>query len=507
LGHYQRNRISLVKSQLESPTLAKANGILPPCPSTNTVESSSILEESAEQLDRGREVEIMDISGNTAHHYPWKWEEPKQFHRHRFDYMGEIDLFSTLVEDREDCVRYAHPFAHAPRDGSTQQQPNCVAIVRTNKAELASSPIIRFKPLMPKLNDPGADGHGFFTKVTIERSRTKTALKWSPFIRQFDAMEKYIKSRLLSKGYREQGVEDLVIMVVNEGEFDLFMNLACSCELHGISMNNFVVFAGNPEMLSQIEGVGALGLYHSGFAAVAKAASHDYLDFTFVDMMWYKCFSVYMILREGFNILFQDVDLVWFKDPFPFFKEILEKDAKAHPTVAPLDALLSDDGQRSLRYTPFFANSGFYYLRSNPRSIYMTYGIMISFPMIQRLGSHQNMYTQRLIETQTQFGMRSYFLGLEDFPNGFLYHHGRDYMKRLKEKKVAPFMFHMCWTQGKVDKLKYMKKSGMWYISKDIGDDVKVMKRRMNPLKGPIKGETNWSGSSSICDRKPDGWH
>ena len=111
---------------------------------------------------------------------------------------------------------------------------------------------------------------------------------------------------------------------------------------------------------------------------------------------------------------------------------------------------------------------------------------MISFPMIQRLGSHQNMYTQRLIETQTQFGMRSYFLGLEDFPNGFLYHHGRDYMKRLKEKKVAPFMFHMCWTQGKVDKLKYMKKSGMWYISKDIGEPLGEFSISLEKMCGAI---------------------
>ena len=79
--------------------------------------------------------------------------------------------------------------------------------------------------------------------------------------------------------------------------------------------------------------------------------------------------------------------------------------------------------------------------------------------------SHQNMYTQRLLELSNIFGLRTYLLPLEDFPNGYLYHHGRTYMKKLKDKKVHPYFYHMCWTAGKTDKLKYMKMSGMWYLN------------------------------------------
>jgi hypothetical protein len=88
-------------------------------------------------------------------------------------------------------------------------------------------------------------------------------------------------------------------------------------------MEDFVVFAGSAAILPMIETTGALGLYHPGFFGVSKAASHDYLDFTFVDMMWYKCFSIYLILREGYNLVFQDVDLVWFRDPVPYFKKVV----------------------------------------------------------------------------------------------------------------------------------------------------------------------------------------
>ncbi len=34
-------------------------------------------------------------------------------------------------------------------------------------------------------------------------------------------------------------------MVVNEGEIDLYMNFACSCKLHNISLSNVIIFAGS----------------------------------------------------------------------------------------------------------------------------------------------------------------------------------------------------------------------------------------------------------------------
>ena len=48
------------------------------------------------------------------------------------------------------------------------------------------------------------------------------------------------------------------------------------------------------------------------------------MDKTFVDMMWYKAFSVYLLLRLKINVLFQDADLVWFRDPFPYFQQVIK---------------------------------------------------------------------------------------------------------------------------------------------------------------------------------------
>lgn len=73
-------------------------------------------------------------------------------------------------------------------------------------------------------------------------------------------------------------------------------------------------------------------------------------------MMWYKSFSVWVVLKLGYHILFQDVDIVWFKHPLDYIKNLQLDRVKKNLSI--YDAYFSDDGQRSLRYSPFYANSG-----------------------------------------------------------------------------------------------------------------------------------------------------
>ena len=42
-------------------------------------------------------------------------------------------------------------------------------------------------------------------------------------------------------------------------------------------------------------------------------AAQGYLDDTFSRMMWFKTTSVFLALNAGFEVMFQDVDLVWLK--------------------------------------------------------------------------------------------------------------------------------------------------------------------------------------------------
>jgi hypothetical protein len=147
------------------------------------------------------------------------------------------------------------------------------------------------------------------------------------------------------------------------------------------------IMLNHSEIVSLIEATGAMGLFHEGYASVSKKASQDYLDRVFVDMMWYKAFSIYLVLRRGINVLFQDVDLVWFRDPMPYFHDYRARtQERSEQTGAFVEAFFSDDGQRSMRYTPFYANSGFYYLVASERSTYFAWSIMAAMDAIQVLG-------------------------------------------------------------------------------------------------------------------------
>jgi hypothetical protein len=159
-----------------------------------------------------------------------------------------------------------------------------------------------------------------FRKVPKERGHLRTVQKLGPFVRHFDGpngINTQLKEMLEGRGFKAGS--DVVVMVINEGEIDLFLNFVCSCHLHNITTSNVLVFAGSKEIITMIESTGAMGIYHEGYSSVSKKASTDYLDRPFVDMMWYKAFSVYLVLQLKINVLFQDVDLVWFRDPFPVF--------------------------------------------------------------------------------------------------------------------------------------------------------------------------------------------
>ena len=55
-------------------------------------------------------------------------------------------------------------------------------------------------------------------------------------------------------------------------------------------------------------------------------------------------------------------------------------------------------------------------------------------------------------------------LDQKDFPSGQMYHHNKKYMATVRDGSFVPYVFHMCWTANRSDKVKYFKELGFWYI-------------------------------------------
>ncbi len=130
-----------------------------------------------------------------------------------------------------------------------------------------------------------------------------------------------------------------------------------------------------------------------------------------------------------------------------------------------VDTFWSDDGQRGLRYSPYYGNSGFYYIRWNERTEYWAWSLITAFDTMHTSGSHQNVVTTRLMETMDLFNVTAKILSVDDFPTGVKYHHDKSYMQQLRKGLIKPYNFHMCWTSNKQDKVRYFKETAMWYIS------------------------------------------
>jgi len=85
--------------------------------------------------------------------------------------------------------------------------------------------------------------------------------------------------------------------------------------------------------------------------------------------------------------------------------------------------------------------------------------------------SHQSALVQTLVDASSKFGLKVKTLSYEDFPSGKDYHHRKPFMKAWLGGHEDPYAFHMCWTQNKVDKVKYLKQLGGWFMHRTCHED------------------------------------
>ena len=188
-----------------------------------------------------------------------------------------------------------------------------------------------------------------------------------------------------------------------------------------------------------------------------QEAAGQYGDRKFTAMMLAKVFCVHMVSSLNYNILFQDVDIVWYRNPIPFFET-----QNLH-----FDLLFQDDGGHSVRYAPYSANSGFYYVRANPKTKYFFHSLLMNGDLIQKTKSHQQALIALLTDHSSLFGLQTKVFSRDswEFPGGYQYHQrSGQYMRDFFAGKIQPYIFHMSWTANKDNKLLFLRQMGEWYV-------------------------------------------
>lgn len=194
------------------------------------------------------------------------------------------------------------------------------------------------------------------------------------------------------------------------------------------------------------------------FQAMPSEAARRYGDRQFVAMMLAKVICVQLISMLGYNLLFQDVDLVWYRHPLEFFE---------NGSAGDFDVYFQDDGAHSQRYAPYSANSGFYYVRHNDRTQFFLTALLHSGDLVIRTDSHQQALIALLAEHASLYGLKVKVLSknTDEFPGGYHFHQkSGKYMHSLFKGEIQPYIFHMSWTLNKDNKLLFFKQMGDWWV-------------------------------------------
>lgn len=221
----------------------------------------------------------------------------------------------------------------------------------------------------------------------------------------------------------------------------------------------FLVFPTDAETQELAEGLGLATYYdEKNMGIMPSGEARRYGDKNFKAMMYAKVLCVLYPMLLGYDILFQDVDLVWIKDPMEFFND--------KSNVKDFDIMFQHDGSNSVRYAPSSANSGFYWAKASKQSQYLFTSMLYHSDLIITWDSHQQVLVQLLSEHSSLFGLnvKVFDRETEMFPGGWHYHRKKDFMKKFIKREVDSYVFHMSWTDNKDNKLLFLRQLGEWYV-------------------------------------------
>jgi hypothetical protein len=303
-----------------------------------------------------------------------------------------------------------------------------------------------------------------------------------------------IKSRL-KQTLEKMKQSTVIVLTCNLGQSELLLNFACSARARGLDLKNVVVFPTDAETKELAEGMGLETFYEENLmASIPKEEAGLYGDRVFSSVMFAKVLCVQLVNELGYDLLFQDVDVVWYKPPLDFFLD------KSMPVF---DVYFQDDGSRQERYAPYSANSGFYFVRSNSKTRHLFKQLLYSSDLISAWRSHQSVLIALLAEHSSIMGLtvKIFPKEMEELPGGLQFHRKRDTMKKILSGNSTAYIFHMSWTENKDDKLAFLQQMGEWYLNdKCIG---KGSREVTEAESGDIGNRLHGILSNHCCSTEP----
>eukprot|EP00550_Attheya_septentrionalis_P001886 CAMPEP_0198286182 /NCGR_PEP_ID=MMETSP1449-20131203/5324_1 /TAXON_ID=420275 /ORGANISM="Attheya septentrionalis, Strain CCMP2084" /LENGTH=575 /DNA_ID=CAMNT_0043983841 /DNA_START=141 /DNA_END=1868 /DNA_ORIENTATION=- len=326
--------------------------------------------------------------------------------------------------------------------------------VGTDKTGIPKGPMMASEPLRFTGRAIDESGHQTFTVPNMGQ----TTQHWQRLQQYMTTLDD-----MLTKVRRIAGrvaVDNtIVVLTCNLGQSELLLNFCCTARARGFDLKNVLVFTTDEETERLAKAMGLESFYDKdNFEWLPSDEARNYGDKSFTAMMFAKILCVRTINMLGYNLLFQDVDVVWYRNPLELFQN--------NTNTNNFDIIFQDDGARSFRFAPYSANSGFYYVRANARTKYFFTSQILLGDMVLRSNSHQDTMTALLNQHATLHGLRVKTMDREanELPCGFHYHRRKEFMMQMVQGNTKPYIFHMSWTNNKKDKIKFFQQLGNWHL-------------------------------------------
>ena len=239
----------------------------------------------------------------------------------------------------------------------------------------------------------------------------------------------------------------VLVMMANAGYRDLFTNWVRSCERAGVDARNWAVLLGTDEdVVVHAEQLGFRTFFDpESYGVMPENSVRVFGDNDFRRLMFPKTAIVQDVLQLNRDVLFQDVDVVWNRDPRPLLVPREGED---------WDARFMYDGKNPI-HGPLHVNTGFFYLRNTPAVRRFWSQVLDEYPQVIKCGSQQRVVNQVLAEG----GVEVQMLSEQTFTNGHLLR-----AKAPWRMPPNPAVIHCSWTGNWQQKLDKYRMAGLWYL-------------------------------------------
>ncbi len=271
----------------------------------------------------------------------------------------------------------------------------------------------------------------------------------------FTAFEssKALRQETIRRSIDALGPGPIVVIPFNWGYRQLVHNWAVSCDRHAIDCRRFTLLFPTDARAASFARKLGFAAYFDGasYGELPEEAHERFGDSSFRKCLFAKIAATQDTLTAGRDLIRQDADIVWNRDPRPYLAR------KAHQEG--LQYLFMNDGPNPF-HGPLHYNSGFVFIRNSATARAAWDCVFSSYGRMLHCGSEQKVINAIMTELRTK-DLRSARLSDELFVNGHLISDASNNGAALPN---SPSVVHASWTANITKKFEHLKRFDLWYL-------------------------------------------